>query len=126
MAGQIFSLEASAISLTDSDRQWFMSRLGVTDTQMPRHDAPCNEVTQSRDRLLVPDLLANPRYADSTLAGTGARFYAGAPLTTNEGHCLGSLSRQRPLRQPVNCTAIRARPRMMWRSIPADRNDRRS
>ena len=91
MAGQIFSLEASAISLTDSDRQWFMSRLGVTDTQMPRHDAPCNEVTQSRDRLLVPDLLANPRYADSTLAGTGARFYAGAPLTTNEGHCLGSL-----------------------------------
>lgn len=91
MAGQIFSLEASAISLTDSDRQWFMSRLGVSDTQMPRHDAPCNEVTESGGRLLVPDLLANARYADSTLAGTGARFYAGAPLITREGHCLGAL-----------------------------------
>lgn len=91
MAGQIFSLEASAISLTDSDRQWFMSRLGVTDTQMPRHDAPCNEVTESSARLLIPDLLANPRYAESTLAGTGARFYAGAPLITRGGHCLGSL-----------------------------------
>ena len=61
MAGQIFSLDASAISLTDSDRQWFMSRLGVSDTQMPRHDAPCNEVTESGGRLLVPDLLANAR-----------------------------------------------------------------
>ncbi|WP_267396502.1 MULTISPECIES: sensor domain-containing phosphodiesterase [unclassified Sphingomonas] len=91
MAGQIFSLEASAISLTDSDRQWFMSRLGVTDTEMPRHDAPCNEVTESGDLLLVPDLLANPRYAESTLAGTGARFYAGAPLVTREGYCLGAL-----------------------------------
>jgi EAL domain-containing protein (putative c-di-GMP-specific phosphodiesterase class I) len=91
MAAQIFSLEASAISLTDSDRQWFMSRLGVSDTQMPRHDAPCNEVTESGGRLLVPDLLANARYAESTLAGTGARFYAGSPLITREGHCLGSL-----------------------------------
>lgn len=91
MAGQIFSLEASAISLTDSDRQWFMSRLGVTDTEMPRHDAPCNEVTETKGRLLVPDLLANARYSDSTLAGTGARFYAGAPLITREGHCLGAL-----------------------------------
>ena len=91
MAGQIFSLQASAISLTDSDRQWFMSRLGIADTEMPRHDAPCNEVTQSGGRLLIPDLLASPRYAESTLAGTGARFYAGAPLITREGHCLGSL-----------------------------------
>lgn len=91
MAGQIFSLEASAISLTDSDRQWFMSRFGVSDTEMPRHDAPCNEVTETGGRLLVPDLLANSRYVDSTLAGTGARFYAGAPLITREGHCLGAL-----------------------------------
>ena len=91
MAGHIFSLEASAISLTDTDRQWFMSRLGVADTEMPRHDAPCNEVTESGGRLIVPDLLANERYAESTLAGTGARFYAGAPLITREGHCLGSL-----------------------------------
>lgn len=91
MAGQIFSLDESAISLTDVDRQWFMSRLGVTDTEMPRLDAPCNEVTESRGQLLVPDLLANPRYVDSALAKTGARFYAGAPLTTREGHCLGSL-----------------------------------
>ena len=91
MAGQIFSLKASAISLTDSDRQWFMSRLGVTDTSMPRHDAPCNEVTETGGRLLVPDLLANARYVGSTLARTGARFYAGAPLITREGHCLGAL-----------------------------------
>ena len=91
MAGQLFSLNTAAISLTDSDRQWFMSRLGVTDNSLPRHDAPCNEVTQERQQLVLADLLADPFYRTSTLAGTGARFYAGTPLTTRDGHCLGAL-----------------------------------
>ncbi len=91
MAGRLFGLDTAAISLTDSDRQWFKSRLGISDTSMPRHDAPCNEVTQTSRTLVVPDLLDHSRYVDSTLAGTGARFYAGAPLITQEGHCLGSL-----------------------------------
>jgi EAL domain-containing protein (putative c-di-GMP-specific phosphodiesterase class I)/GAF domain-containing protein len=91
MASQIFGLPVSAISLTDKDRQWFKSRVGVTDTQLGRDGAPCAEVAETTQALVIPDLLADPVYADSQLAARGTRFYAGAPLTTRDGYGLGAL-----------------------------------
>ena len=40
MASQIFDLPISAVSLTDSDRQWFKSRVGVEHRSIPRDKAP--------------------------------------------------------------------------------------
>lgn len=91
MASQIFDLPISAVSLTDSDRQWFKSRVGVEHRSIPRDKAPCAAVAESTEAIVVPDLLADPRYANSVLASQGARFYAGAPLTTREGFGLGAL-----------------------------------
>ena len=34
MAGQVFSLPIAAVSLTDHDRQWFKSRIGVEHTSI--------------------------------------------------------------------------------------------
>ena len=91
MAAQLFGLPIAAVSLTDVDRQWFKSRVGVATDRMPRHDAPCAEVTLTNQMLVIGDLRASAAYRDSTLAGTGARFYAGAPLMTRDGYCLGSM-----------------------------------
>jgi len=41
MASQIFNLPISAVSLTDRDRQWFKSRIGVDHCSIPRDKAPC-------------------------------------------------------------------------------------
>jgi GAF domain-containing protein len=35
-ASRLFNLPISAISLTDQDRQWFKSRVGVDEHQLPR------------------------------------------------------------------------------------------
>ena len=35
MAGQIFGLPIAAVSLTDRDRQWFKSRVGVAHNSIP-------------------------------------------------------------------------------------------
>jgi EAL domain-containing protein (putative c-di-GMP-specific phosphodiesterase class I)/GGDEF domain-containing protein len=91
IAAQIFSLPIAAVSLTASDRQWFKSRVGVDHSSIPRDKAPCAQVAASSEALVVPDLLLDPCYRDSPLASTGVRFYAGAPLTTREGFCLGSI-----------------------------------
>lgn len=91
MASQIFGLPVAAVSLTDRDRQWFKSRIGVEQCSIPRHQAPCAEVAETAEPLVIDDLLAHPGYADSLLARNGTRFYAGAPLVTNEGYGLGSL-----------------------------------
>jgi EAL domain-containing protein (putative c-di-GMP-specific phosphodiesterase class I)/GGDEF domain-containing protein len=91
MASQLFELPIAAVSLTDLDRQWFKSRVGVAHTSIPRDKAPCSQVAESSALLVIPDLLADPCYRDSHLARNGVRFYAGAPLTTREGFGLGAM-----------------------------------
>jgi len=91
MAAQLFDLPIAAVSLTDSDRQWFKSKIGVAHDTIPRMRAPCAMVADSGGLLVVPDLLQDDYFRDSPLAEGGIRFYAGAPLTTSEGYCLGAM-----------------------------------
>jgi len=91
MAAQLFNLPIAAVSLTDSDRQWFKSKVGVTHDSIPRLRAPCATVADTAGVLVVPDLLEDDHFRDSGLAEGGIRFYAGAPLNTSEGYCLGAM-----------------------------------
>lgn len=91
MASQFFGLPCAAVSLTDHDRQWFKSRVGIDQCAMTREGAPCAQVTSTADVLILTDLAKSPIYRDSPLAQSGARFYAGAPLITREGFALGAL-----------------------------------
>ena len=91
MAAQLFNLPIAAVSLTDRDRQWFKSRVGVDHWSIPREKAPCAQVADSAGCVVLPDLQADSCYRDSPLAQSGIRFYAGAPLTTRDGLCLGAM-----------------------------------
>lgn len=91
MASRVFGLPIAAVSLTDSDRQWFKSRVGVDHCSLPRHQAPCAEVADRSRLLIIPDLLAHECYSDSPLARSGVRYYAGAPLMTRQGYTLGAM-----------------------------------
>jgi EAL domain-containing protein (putative c-di-GMP-specific phosphodiesterase class I)/GAF domain-containing protein len=91
MASRIFDLPIAAVSLTDSDRQWFKSRVGVDHWEIPRDAAPCSEVAEDTDFVLIQDFQKSECYRDSPLGKSGVRFYAGAPLVTREGHGLGAL-----------------------------------
>ena len=91
MASQVFGLPIAAVSLTDRDRQWFKSRIGIDHCSIPRDKAPCAEVAETTKPLVINDFLTDPVYADSLLARNGTRFYAGAPLVTSDGYGLGSL-----------------------------------
>lgn len=105
---QLFDLPISAISLTDTDRQWFKSRLGVEHSSLPRLKAPCSQVTQSNAVLVINDLIEDPLYADSTLTSEGIRFYAGAPLTTPDGYTIGALCVLGKEPRPVTNEELRA------------------
>lgn len=91
MASQLFQVPIAAISLTDTDRQWFKSKVGVEHGAIPRVKAPCAAVADSARMLEVPDLLESGCFRDSPLAASGIRFYLGAPLVTKTGHCLGAM-----------------------------------
>lgn len=91
MASQIFGLPVAAVSLTDRDRQWFKSRVGIDHWSIPRDTAPCAQVATTTQPLVIEDFQTDPYYADSVLGRAGTRFYAGAPLVTRDGHGLGAL-----------------------------------
>lgn len=93
IAAATFGVPIALISLIDKDRQWFRSCVGLDVRETPRDVAFCAYAVLQRTDIVVPDTLLDDRFADNPLvvAGPRVRFYAGAPLITNEGFCLGTL-----------------------------------
>ena len=91
LASQLLKAPVSTVSLTDHDRQWFKSKVGLDITEIPREQAPCSYAIEGNDVFVVPDLSVDPRFIGSPLVKAGIRFYAGAPLFTRAGHGLGTI-----------------------------------
>ena len=81
------------ISLIDSDRQWFKSRVGLDVRQTPRDISFCTIAIEQEHTMVVQDALNDPRFSSNPLVTSTPhiRFYAGAPIRSIEGYALGTL-----------------------------------
>jgi EAL domain-containing protein (putative c-di-GMP-specific phosphodiesterase class I)/GGDEF domain-containing protein len=89
----MFGVAGSYISLLDSDRQWLKSTVGFCPPNTQRDQTFCNYTIQKASVLVVEDTLLDARFADNPMV-TGpqsVRFYAGAPLITQDGYAIGAL-----------------------------------
>lgn len=81
------------VSLVDANRQWFKAKLGLDLAETPIEQAVCANALDRDDLLEIADLTQDARTKDNALVtpDDGIRFYAGAPLRTDDGLVLGTL-----------------------------------
>jgi GAF domain-containing protein len=93
LAGYICGTPMAFVSLVDTARQWFKSKVGLDLAETSREVAFCAHTILGSDLLEVSDALQDARFADSPLTRPphAIRFYAGMPLVSPEGASVGAL-----------------------------------
>ncbi|MCW2776629.1 MAG: serine/threonine protein phosphatase, partial [Frankiales bacterium] len=88
-ASRLLGMPVSTISLISGERHWNKSRHGDAPEELPRDVSLCDHVVAADAPLLVPDVRADPRFAE--LPHPGLRTYAGQPLHSLSGQPVGAL-----------------------------------
>jgi PAS domain S-box-containing protein len=93
VASAISDCKIALISLVDSERQWFKSKVGLEVSETPRDISFCGHAIMGDDIFIVENSEFDQRFCDNPLFlnEPHVRFYAGVPLKTKDGHRLGTL-----------------------------------
>lgn len=93
LAAHTFAAPVAFVSVLDTDRQRFISKVGLAIKETDMRVSICAHAITCDEAMVIPDLKADPRFRDNPLVvgPPFLRFYAGAPLRTENGIALGAL-----------------------------------
>jgi PAS domain S-box-containing protein len=109
LAASICDTPTALITLINDNTQYIKFKTGFDLDSINREDAFCNYTINQNEVMVVNDALLDGRFADNPLmvGDKNIRFYAGSPLTTQDGYKLGSLCVM--AREPKDITADQQR-----------------
>ncbi|HCP05332.1 MAG TPA: hypothetical protein DIT61_17805 [Pseudomonas sp.] len=93
LAARWLDTPIALISLIDSQRQWFKSRVGLNTSETPKEMAFCAHAIRQPALMEVADATLDARFAGNPLVtgDPGIRFYAGMPIASPQGTLIGTL-----------------------------------
>ena len=94
LASRVLDVPIALVTLIDLDRVWFKSAVGWDEHEVDRDVAFCSTTNPGTTQpWTIPDALMDVRTVQNPLVTDGPRVraYAGAPLTTRDGHYLGAV-----------------------------------
>lgn len=93
LTAEICQVPIALISLVDESRQWFKAEVGLGIPQTERSISLCSHAILQEDLFIISDTLKDERFFNNPLVTSypNIRFYAGAPLITEDGYGLGTL-----------------------------------
>jgi PAS domain S-box-containing protein len=93
LAASIFNSPIARISLVDKDRQFNYTNIGSDDVESPRDVSFCAHAILQKESLIISDTHDDKRFFNNPYATDApqVRFYAAAPLITEDGHAIGTL-----------------------------------
>lgn len=92
LCSEVFGTSGAYISLIDRERQWVKSSIGFCPPES-REESFCNYTIQQAAVLVVEDATQDSRFRHNPMvvAPNNIRFYAGAPLVTQDGYAIGAV-----------------------------------
>lgn len=92
LVSELCNAPMAMVSLVHRDKQFFKSRIGMENATTARSVSFCQHTIPTKRPFVVPDAIADGRFADNQLVIDGElRSYIGVPLITETGEVLGAL-----------------------------------
>jgi sigma-B regulation protein RsbU (phosphoserine phosphatase) len=95
VAGALFDTPIATVSLVEEDRVWLAACQGLSGVrQVGREPGLCASVIQQDDVYVINNAAVDPRTLEHPLVRgeLGLRFYAAAPIRTQDGYRLGTVN----------------------------------
>jgi GAF domain-containing protein len=95
IAAKLFGVPIATVSIVDTDRVWFKASQGLAGVrQISRDPGLCASVVVEGKSYVVTNARTDPRTTQHPLVigDLGLQFYAAAPITTADGHHLGTVA----------------------------------
>ena len=93
IAREAFGTPVALVTLIDSDSSRFVAHAGTDIASVPKDFSLCAHTFVTREPLVIPDALADPRWAAQPVVvePPHVRFYAGVPVILSAGFAIGTV-----------------------------------